>query len=218
MRLLVLAFLVALFSAGAALAQDSGLPREGQVYQRLQADLDRDGQAETVSLVAYNVTEEGWFGQLVVTRRDGSRVWAGPRPTDPQDPMAFGGWDWGVAGLEVAGDLDGDGRIEVLGALPQSDVSPATFRVLRWNGREFRRAFARSLLESPRGSGRYPWAKAPQQIDGLRWVMSFESTGKAGTCLARVYEVSGAATRLGTASMVADRKGFHVVRWIEPLR
>lgn len=211
------ALLALALTASAALAQ-ADWPREGQVYQKLQADLDRDGRAETIGLKAYDVGESSYFGQLVVTRADGSLLWQGPRPKDLSDPLAFGAWDWGVAGIEVAGDLDGDRKVELLGALPQSDVSPATFRVWRWNGKGFQKAFERSLLESPRNSGRYPWGRAPERIEGLRWIGSFESSARDGSCVAQVYDMTGAMPKLGTASVAADKKGFHVLKWINPPR
>lgn len=210
--------LLVLLAASAALAQAPEWPREGQVYQRLQADLDRDGQAESISLVAYGVGESSYFGQLVVTRPDGGRLWAGPKPRDPGDAGAFGAWDWGIAGIELAGDLDGDGKVELLGAMPQSDVSPTRFRVWRWDGRGFQRIFTRSLLEAPRNSGRYPWGRAPEDIRGLRWIGSFETSSRDGSCVAQVYDMSGSLPKLGTASMAPDRSGFHVLRWIQTPR
>lgn len=217
MRTPILVLLGVALAATAALAQPEW-PREGQAYQKLQADLDRDGRAETISLVAYDVGESSYFGQIVVTRPDGKKLWEGPKPRDAGDQMAFGAWDWGIAGLEVAADLDGDGKVEVLGALPQSDVSPATFRVLRWNGKAFQKIFARSLLESPKNSGRYPWGRAPDRIEGLRWIGSFESSARDGTCVAQIYDMTGASPKLGTASVAPDKKGFHVLRWITPPR
>ncbi len=211
-----LVFLAAL-SLG-ALAQDFEWPTEGQSYQRFQTDLDGDGRPETVALVAYQVTESSYFGQLVVSRSTGQVLWKGPRPSDPQDPLAFGAWDWGIAGLEVVADLDRDGRTEILGALPQSDVRPATFRVLRWNGKAFQKAFARCLVESPANSGRYRWARPTDQYQGLRWIGSFESIARDGTCSARIYDTRTSGCRLGMAQVAPDGQGFHVVRWLEAPR
>ncbi len=218
MRRLMISILVLAVLGTAALAQDFDWPTEGQAYQRFQVDLNRDGRPETLSLVAYEVGESSYLGQLVVTRSNGSVLWKGPRPTDPADPMIFGAWDWGIAGLEVVGDLDGDGRIEILGALPQSDVRPATFRVLRWNGKAFQKVFARCLLEDPRNSGRYRWSAPTDDYQGFRWIGSFESTARDGSSVARIYDTIGSGVRLGTARVAPDSKGFHVVRWIDPPR
>lgn len=211
MRLIALMLLLTV----PALAQ-AEWPTEGQVVQRLQVDLDRDGRAETVGLVAYDVGESSWFGQLVVLGPDGKTLWKGPRPKDAADPMAFGSWDWGAATLELAGDLDGDGKVEILGALPQSDVRPATFRVLRWTGQAFKPAFSRSLIES--SGGRYPWVPFRDPVAPMRWVGSFESQGRDGTAVAQIYQMKADSVQLGTAVLAPDAKGFHVVRWISPPR
>jgi hypothetical protein len=218
MRTSLLCLLILAALSPGLLAQDFEWPTEGQAYQRFQVDLDGDGSLETVALVAYRVEEASYFGQLMVNRADGQVLWAGPKPADPGDPLAFGAWDWGVAGLEVVGDLDRDGRIEVLGALPQSDVRPATFRVLRWNGSAFRKAFSRCLVESPANSGRYQWTRPSDQYQGLRWIGSFQSTARDGTCVAQVYDTRNSGCRLGMALVAPDAQGFHVVRWIEPPR
>ncbi|MEW6279068.1 MAG: hypothetical protein AB1758_10620 [Candidatus Eremiobacterota bacterium] len=124
-RCLILALLLAL----PALAAD------GDIVQKVPVDLDGDGRKETIALKAYTSTESGnevERAQLVVLDARGKTIWSAAK----KDPFVFGG-ELDLGELEAAGDLDGDGRVELIGTYQKGDVSPTRFRLFRWNGQEF---------------------------------------------------------------------------------
>ena len=181
------------------------------------ADLDRDGKPEQISWVKFATTEEeGDFYQVRVLDDDGSLIWEGPKVKDIMNPFAFGSWHFGVSIPEIAADIDGDGAVEMVTPAPQSDVSPAYFRVLRWTGGRFVEAESGSLLESRAGSGRFPWQKT-EQGQGT-WISSFKAVKPDGSLLVEVFEYRGGAdAKMGEALVSAVPGGFQVKQWTRPL-
>lgn len=202
----------------AVLAQ--GLPRSGQVYESKTLDLTGDGQQEKIVLVAYNIDREvqSFSGQLRVLDSRGQLVWQAPKQTRSDRPFAFGAWPYGVAGLQWLGDIDSDGKIELLSTEPVSDIRPFTFQRYRWEGKAFRSLGRKMLLESKPGSGRYLW-RDPIEWDGvsaLSWAMTL--SGDPARCEAELmaYGANG-EIRSGQAVMKGDGLGLSVVSWLRPM-
>ncbi len=165
MRVRALVLLMLLLLAG---APSSGVP--GLTWKR-PVDLNRDGRPEIVALKAF--TQEGVrLGQLLVLDGRDRLLWAGPRrtavPQSPSEPLVFGG-DFDRGEVEVLGDLDGDGRVELLGTYQKSDVRPTRFRLLRWTGRAFTHVRSGALVPAGQRPGTWVWreraGEAPTWIE-----------------------------------------------------
>ncbi len=139
----------------------------------LTVDLDGDGRRELIARRRLGAdTEIGEFFQLMVKSADGAVLWTSPEILDPNHPLAFGEWHFGVSLPQLAADVDNDGKIELIAPAPQSDVSPTFFRVLQWTGREF--------APGPRFTGRTSrchriggcsngWAQARRAAGSWNW-------------------------------------------------
>lgn len=171
------------------------------------------GPQLTVATVNVATTDLGDYFQLVVTDATGRRVWAGPRAADEADPLVFGAWHHGVSLPECVADVDGDGAVELIAPAPQSDVSPTIFRVLRWTGGSFVPVRTGSLMESPKGSGRYPWGRE-SRVPG-RWVSRFLSAD--GPARVEITEYGEPDLRTGIAELEPKGDGFTLWRWVRPL-
>lgn len=155
MKRLALALLLLTLPAQAA---------EGGLTQKFQVDLNGDGRKETVALKPF--TQDGvTLGQLVVLNDRGTILWAGPKrsktPYSPSEPLVFGG-EFDRGDIEVVGDLDGDGTVELLGTFQKSDLSPTRFRLLRWKKDRFVHVCSNNLVQAPQRPGTFVWAKRPE--------------------------------------------------------
>lgn len=216
---LLLGFNLAL--APLALAQ-SDFPHEGHIYESVAVDLNGDHKPDKVGLMAYRVDDNGYWGQLRVWDSSGQVLWQGPKTNQnyPQaqgdETLFFGAWPHGVCGLEAVGDLDGDGKVELISTQPQSDVRPTTFRIFRWNGKAFAYVEPRQLFETPLGSGNFVWSK-PTRWNGstaVSWVSSFDFKAKGWVV---DITTSGGGLKMGKAKLVPTRSGFQVQSWVEKL-
>jgi hypothetical protein len=181
------------------------------------ADLDRDGKPEQISWAKFATTEdEGDFYQVRVLDDDGSLIWEGPKVKDMENPFAFGAWHFGVCIPELAADIDADGAVEMVTPAPMSDVSPTYYGVLRWTGGRFVEAQSGCLLESPAGSGRFPWQKS-DQWQGT-WISSFKAAKSGGLLEVEVFEYrDGSEPKVGEALVRAIPGGFQVRQWTKPM-
>lgn len=167
----------------------------------------------------------GGGGRLLVADASGRPLWRGPIGNllldDPNGtPLFFFCSPVGVYWPSVIGDVDGDGRAELLATGPQSDVSVSSYTVARWNGQAFVVARqGRSLVETPMGSGRFAWVSWPGDFRDARWVMNVTGLAPDGTVTGEVYEYGpDLPPRVGTARLRFDRQGATLVDWVTPLR
>jgi hypothetical protein len=127
-RTLTLSAVFVLIFLNPLLAQEFPTAND-QVYESVEVDLNGDGISEKIQLRSYGLDGDSvYYGQLEVTDLDGNVLWKGPRPEQPFDDYAFGGWHIGLSGLDIVGDLNSDGTVELLSATPISDVRPPTYR------------------------------------------------------------------------------------------
>jgi len=192
--------------------------REGSRVVCIHADLNGDGKLEEVIVKAYHVTEEEYFGQLVVEDSKGVTLWEGPRVKDRniKEPFLFGAFIDGCSFPEIVADIDGDGKVEMLSTAPISDVRPMSFLEFRWDGRKFVYLHQKALMETSKGSGVFTWQKAQGYTGG--WIMSFESSKGDSTFLVYIFTCHDGKTKDGKAEVRPIKGGFKVIRWIEPLK
>lgn len=199
--------------AGAALPA----PREDvcpeDLPRRFAVDLDGDGRLESVSLLD-RPSADGGEALLEVRDAQNRVLWKGP---GTESPLLFHCRDWGIYWPSVIGDIDGDGRVELLAQEPQSDVSPSSFFLARWDGAAFRPVSQGwSLLESPSGSGRF--VTMPYEYDNapVTWIMDALAL-ENGELRVSVYRFTDKGVSAGTAMVRFEEQGARVLRWIEPL-
>lgn len=138
------------------------------VFKATEAGLD-------VTATVSKITDEGFFATLAVIK-ESETVWESEEVSDPFDTFAFGVWFDG-AGLPVLwGDIDGDGKFELIAPLPKGDLSPQLFRVYRWTGDDLLYLKKRCLIKS--SSGNYVWSSRGGEFEEGSWVETFEN-GKA---------------------------------------
>ncbi|NDY58746.1 SH3 domain-containing protein [Desulfovibrio sulfodismutans] len=164
----------------------------------------------------------GGDAQAALTDASGKALWQGPTQGAGGDPTVFFCRDFGFYWPQAAGDLDGDGRIEILAQDPQSDVSVSSYTLIRFS-RELVPSVAfsgRGLVETPLGSGRFLWTDPDFPSQNVRWIMNVATVAADGTMTVPVYEYAGLAgseLRTGTAKVRLEADGAVLVSWVKPL-
>lgn len=249
-RLWILISLLSLLGAlSPALAQNllQGEPDERlKPYQRLYIDLHQDGRPESVGLVAYNHSQDGYLGQLIFYDEKGTPIWEGPRAVyqsgqalrqlNPrlimENPLIFGKIRTLEYQLKFVLDPDKDGRILVaIADLPQG-VQFSTFRILRWDGKTFQVLHKNChLVEDPLNPGYYVWTNRPLHTyetgysDG-RWVRDLRLTNDPQILKAIIREIKhpfsgrdrSPRIRRGEALMEPLPTGAKLKRWEHTLQ
>ncbi|MDQ7832564.1 MAG: SH3 domain-containing protein [Desulfovibrionaceae bacterium] len=164
----------------------------------------------------------GGDAQAALTDASGKVVWQGANQGAGGDPTVFFCRAFGFYWPQAAGDLDGDGLIEILAQDPQSDVSVSSFTLIRFS-RDLTPSLAfsgRGLVETPMGSGRFLWTDADFPTTNVRWIMNVVPAAADGTMTVPVYEYAGLAgseLRTGTARVRLEADGAVLVSWVKPL-
>lgn len=208
-------FLIAFGGSPATRAQDHpGEMSSGP--DMLQADLDRDGVPERIGWrrIASD-SETGVFHQVVVTGSDGKALWKSPEIMNPDEPLAFGEWDFGSALPEMAGDLDADGQVEMLASTPQSDVSPATFRIFRWTGTAFELTKTAALTGPGKQGATFEWTATPHESQF--WVQEWLGMSAEGGSIVKLLALSDGSSVCSALGVLLPRNGaFRLARWFDP--
>ncbi len=180
-------------------------------------DLDHDGRKEKVLWQKFAETEnDGSFFQLLVLDAGGGILWEGPKKADAGNPLVFGRWHFGISLPQLVADIDGDGEVELVAPAPQGDVSPTAFRVLRWTAGRFVTVRTAQLLESPRGSGKFPWSNT-SDYEGT-WVNSFLGVNADGSLKVELFDYQGGeSVRGGVVHLALAGQGYKISRWVKPL-
>lgn len=216
----ILTIACAIAGTGVFTAWAQELPKVGKVYKEVKCDLNLDGKSERIGLIAYNPQKESdsFWGQLTVWDSSGKQLWQAPKTQDYRGPFAFGSWPFGGSTIDWIGDLDGDKQVDLLSALPQSDVRPPTYNRYKWDGKQFQSLGAMMLLESPTGSQNFKWTKV-NKWDGekpLTWVMAISGPPNSPVFDVTSYRGAGKYAS-GQASMQANSKGVSVKKWLKKM-
>lgn len=167
---------------GAPLQQAAPAPaaQPEQDYS-FRVDLDADGSSEGIFLQKVGETEvAGAFYRLVVVEagQEATLKWMGPASMDTENALVFGEWHFGVSMPQLVTDIDGDQRVELVAPAPQGDVSPTSFRVLRWTGTQFEPVFIRSLTGNLETGAAFSWTNNPSTSS--YWVQEWLGAADVG--------------------------------------
>ncbi|MCP4185458.1 MAG: hypothetical protein GY761_19465 [Hyphomicrobiales bacterium] len=193
-------------------------PEGAQLRKRAKenypVDLDGNGTIEEVLLVPSGRTELGNYYSLAVLDENAGIIWAGPSELNENNPLVFGEWHFGISMPEIISDIDLDGAVELVAPAPQSDVSPTFFRVLRWNNNAFSWVRNSMLLETPPGSGIFPWSTG-EQYEGT-WVSGFQAVRKPGEITVNITDYRGGVeTKTRLALLWPDANGYVLHSWLD---
>jgi len=103
--------------------------------KNINVDLDKDGINENVFLKKHRSDDNGEYYHLVVYQKVKNKrkiLWE-----DKNIEYEFCYADWGIEELQIAGDIDNDGKIELVTNYAMSDVSPVSFRIFKWTNNKF---------------------------------------------------------------------------------
>lgn len=182
----------------------------------LVLDLDGDTRLESISRRRLGAdSETGTFFQIVVKDSAEAILWMSPEILDPNHPLAFGEWHFGISLPQLAGDMDRDGKVELIVPAPQSDVSPTFFRVLQWTGKAFEPKHSRALSGEGRKGAEFNWTQSPSLAD--YWVQQWlGSSAEGGWVVELVSLPDGAEMQTAIAVISTKGNGFELIRWIQP--
>ncbi|QLA14879.1 SH3 domain-containing protein [Desulfolutivibrio sulfoxidireducens] len=181
------------------------------------------GRQDIAALVLRDVPSLlGGDAQATLTDAAGKILWRGPTQGAGTDPLVFFCRDFGSYWPQAAGDLDGDGMIEVLAQDPQSDVSVSSFTMVRFShdlvpGLLFS---GRGLVEAPMGSGRFLWDDPDFPHQNVRWIMDVTAVAPDGALAVSVYEFggrTGSELRTGQAKVRLEADGAYLTSWTRPM-
>jgi len=213
-------------------------PPDGEAYkpQVNKFDLDGDGVEEIITLEQFKKVEAGDYFHLVVKKvKDGkeSLLWKSPDydtsfSSEKGQEYRFFIGDPGIEDVDVIGDIDGDGKIELVSAEMQSDVSPTSFRVYRWTGKEFKHLFTKYLFaEEPSDPKNFAWGKNREitEATALTWAAGFGKVEKPGVVIINVTyykspapkSMENSTVKGGIARAGASKNGFKLMEWTKKL-
>lgn len=181
--------------------------------QRLPIDFG-DGQPRIVAIRSYRDPSSNLLGQLIVLDKDSRVLWQGPQTGNDSYPQTFAGWDWSCVELQVAGDIDGDGSVEVVATEPGPANHPTLFHVIRWNGNSFEGVRNKRLVEFPANSGIFRWCS--ESATSGRWIAKFRSVNPGGRCTVDLWQSRGDDLSTSKATVAPDAQGYHIVYPLKP--
>lgn len=178
----------------------------GRVYEKISGNITGASAKERAELVVGAKLGEGdWMAYLVVRDANGGELWRSPLARTMFDARGYPIGNAGVCKLEVAGDIDGDGKGEVVVQEPQSDVRPPRFRVLRWNGRGLEVVRSLRLVEQSRGV--FVWTD--RFTERARFIYKFERLEAPGRCRVSLLDMQG---REAAATVTVTDAGYRALK------
>lgn len=164
----------------------------------------------------------GGDAQSALTDASGKVLWQGAAQGAGGDPTIFFCRASGSYWPQAAGDLDGDGLIEILAQDPQALMGVSSFTMVRFS-RDLTPSVSfsgRGLVETPMDSGRFLWTDEDFPASKVRWIMNVTPPAADGSMTVPVYEfggTDGTTLRTGTARVRLEADGAYLVSWVKPL-
>lgn len=202
--------------AGLSLALLSPVCVLAKDYPVIQVDLNGDGTLEKIEPKKTSANDGNDFYQLVVGDAAKKTIWSSPVTKDPTLQFAFGNWNMGESMPQIAGDIDGDGAVELVVPAARSDVSPPLFRIFRWEKQSFIFKFSKALAGPGKEGGKVSWTATPGKSDF--WVEEWIKKGDKGGWVVRMVShdwESEKAPKEGTAEIMPKDSSFQLVRWLK---
>jgi hypothetical protein len=198
---------LALLSPACLLAKD---------YPVLKVDLNGDGTLEKIEPKKTSTNDAGDFYQLVVGDTAKKIKWSSPVTKDTNHEFAFGNWNHGESMPQIAGDIDGDGAIELVVPAARSDVSPPSFRIFRWEKQSFVFKFSKALSGPGKEGGKVSWTATPRNTDFWveEWIKKNDKGGWVVRMVSHDWE-SDKAPKEGTAELMPKDSSFLLVKWLK---
>lgn len=179
-------------------------------------------------------TLRGGGGVLEVRAADGALLWSspalGPTMMDLPPEDAFYCSPFGFRWPQQAGDMDGDGRAELLIHHPQTEMGPGAYTLLRWTGTAFEPVFRDRQLVQPGNPETPVWTLRPVGDEGaelppsVSWVDGWPALRSDGTLIGHVEHNApeagdGAQWSAGTARfrLYPDKGEAVFLGWVTPL-
>lgn len=117
------------------------------------------------------VEDEEFWVEVSLAGTHAAKEWEAGEVSSNFDTFAFGAWNEGP-GLPIWwGDLDGDGKPELLAPCPKGDLSPPLFRIFRWTGDDLLFLQKRMLVSDD--AEEFVWAKLDDDEASSIWIESF---------------------------------------------
>ena len=195
------------------------MPDEEMARSPLKYDLDGDGALEMVYLHRHkmlnNDPDDAEFHLRVIRPGpQGAVLWE-----DKNRAEVFYIGHTGVEELEILGDIDGDGAVELVSPRAQSDVRPVAFRLLRWQGGRFESIPGGFLYASAKGPVEFFWSRADlPSYDGICWISRFLDCPEPGKVKAALIAQTPEGMQVGEALLTGGPRGFVLESWTSPLR
>jgi hypothetical protein len=136
----------------------------------------QDGEISVTARVSKTDDDDDeYWAEIELKGSPSAEAWRATTVTDNFDVFAFGVWMDGP-GLPVYwGDIDGDGKPELLAPLPKGDLSPPIFRIFRWTGDDLLFLKKRALVSA--GDGKFEWmALDDDSVEETDWVENFQGS------------------------------------------
>ena len=168
-------------------------------------DVVFQGEFEELSLIARvsQVENDEFWATLELKGSPAAEGWQADSVNDNFDVFAFGIWMDGP-GLPVWwGDLDLDGKPELLAPLPKGDLSPTVFRIFRWTGEDLLFLKKRVLIEDAKGH--FQWTPPGDEAEEATWVETFVQ-GRA-----EVFSSKGGKLSRELLDLAPSKTGFQQV-------
>ncbi len=195
----------------------------GDIVTSFPMDIDGDGGLETMTLTCQPGIDCANF-TMRITEIQGGIVFQGPAYGD--SPLIFCQCGAGSYYPTLVGDLDGDGKAEILAEYAPSDLSASSFWLGDYDGKGFKTLLdGKSLVENPAKPGFFAFADPPmnEYESGVRWLMSFSGWSKDGKARGTVFQIrknpqTGDATDVytGEGLFTPEKGGFTLTGWEKP--
>ncbi|TAL69230.1 MAG: hypothetical protein EPN82_07990 [Bacteroidetes bacterium] len=190
----------------------------------INVDLDKDGVKENIFLKKHRTDDNGSYYHLVVYQKIKNKrkiLWE-----DKNIEYEFCYADWGIEELQIAGDIDKDGKIELVTNYAISDVSPVSFRIFRWTGDKFIKSDdACYIIKLKDGNtdgeiftSDTAYSSGEKDFTSTAWIDEFTQFIEPDFLEVNItgYD-SEDNVLMGKAILQSTDKGFKLVKWLEEL-